>query len=165
MPEPSGDDYARVKAELLAVLALSAEAADAHLAQLARAHPGVAARVRDLLKAHHEAGDFLAVPESGVAWPVGPDPVDVPEPSVAGRRIGPFTVERVIGRKLRVAYAREAANAEDITFDASVLPAAWTPSDIRWNIGILYRQAMSAGLINPAGRLAATRRATSPSPS
>jgi non-specific serine/threonine protein kinase/serine/threonine-protein kinase len=85
-------EYARVKAELFVVLALPAEAADAHLAQLARLDPARAARVRRLLQAHRDAGDFLDVPDDGVRTP------EPPVQAAAGRRIGPFTVEREIGR-------------------------------------------------------------------
>ncbi|HEX7828409.1 MAG TPA: NAD-dependent epimerase/dehydratase family protein [Thermoanaerobaculia bacterium] len=54
-------------------------------------------------------------------------------------------VEQVVGRRLLVTYERETANAEDITFAASLLPPSWQPSDLRWNIGRLHRRAVIAG--------------------
>jgi hypothetical protein len=120
----------------------------------------------DTLRDFVFGGDFGAHIADSILAPATTDDVVV---LASGRPCSLFEVqtivERVIGRKLHVAYAREAANAEDITFDASVLPAAWAPSDIRWNIGILYRHAINAGLINPSGRFEAARRSTSPSPS
>jgi nucleoside-diphosphate-sugar epimerase len=64
-------------------------------------------------------------------------------------------VERAVGRKLLVAYARDAENAEDITFDASALPPRWEASDLRWNVERIYRDAVSAGIVDaaPAARL------------
>lgn len=56
-------------------------------------------------------------------------------------------VERVVGRRLHVTFAREAENAEDITFDGSVLPRGWNASDLRWNVSRIYREAVSAGVI------------------
>ncbi|HEX2833317.1 MAG TPA: NAD-dependent epimerase/dehydratase family protein [Thermoanaerobaculia bacterium] len=56
-------------------------------------------------------------------------------------------VERVVGRRLHVTFARDADNAEDITFDGSVLPRRWDASDLRWNVSRIYREAVSAGVI------------------
>lgn len=73
-------------------------------------------------------------------------------------------VERVIGRKLHVTFAREAANAEDITFDASALPAGWSASDVRWNIGLIYRLAIGAGIVDPTTRFGPASRVPAPPP-
>jgi nucleoside-diphosphate-sugar epimerase len=55
------------------------------------------------------------------------------------------TVEEVMGRKLHVAYSMDPDNSADITFSPAVLPPAWQPSDLRSNIGIIYRDALCSG--------------------
>lgn len=57
-------------------------------------------------------------------------------------------VERAVGRKVLVTYSHDAANAEDITFDSAVLPHAWEPSDLRFNVAHIFRDAISRGFID-----------------
>ena len=57
------------------------------------------------------------------------------------------TVEHVVGRKLHIEPSFQAANGEDITFSSSVQPAGWIGSDLRWNIGAIYRAALSSGAL------------------
>jgi nucleoside-diphosphate-sugar epimerase len=59
-------------------------------------------------------------------------------------------VEEAHGRKLHVSYATGSENAEDVTFAPATTPANWHPSDLRGNVGIIYRDAHSRGL--PASR-------------
>jgi nucleoside-diphosphate-sugar epimerase len=64
-------------------------------------------------------------------------------------------IERAVGRKALVTYSHDAANAEDITFDAGVLPKGWAASDLRFNVAHIFRDAISRGLIDvphPAAR-------------
>jgi nucleoside-diphosphate-sugar epimerase len=55
-------------------------------------------------------------------------------------------VEEAHGRKLYVSYATGTENAEDVTFSPATTPANWHPSDLRGNVGIIYRDAHSRGL-------------------
>lgn len=55
-------------------------------------------------------------------------------------------VEEALGRKLHVSYAMGAENAEDVTFAPATTPPNWHPSDLRGNVGIIYRDALSRGL-------------------
>ena len=64
-------------------------------------------------------------------------------------------VEEAMGRKLYVTW-RAAENAEDITFAPSILPRRWLSSDLRANIGRIYRDLLRDGL---AGGFAAGRNA------
>lgn len=59
------------------------------------------------------------------------------------------SVEQVLGRKLQVSYSAE-ENAEDITFSPTVMPAGWFPSDLRGNVGMIYRDALSSGTFGEA---------------
>ena len=60
-------------------------------------------------------------------------------------------VEDVIGRKLHVAYSLDSTNSADITFASDAAPSDWHPSDLRSNIGMIYRAALSSNWIwNPA---------------
>jgi len=52
-------------------------------------------------------------------------------------------IEDVMGRQLLVAYTADAANSADITFSEELQPSGWHPSDLRSNIGIIYRAALS----------------------
>jgi nucleoside-diphosphate-sugar epimerase len=61
-------------------------------------------------------------------------------------------VEDVIGRKTYVAYSFSALNAEDVTFAPSVVPPQWRPSDIRFNVGLIYREAVGRGVLHTALR-------------
>jgi len=53
-------------------------------------------------------------------------------------------IEEVMGRKLYVTYVAEAVNSADITFSSDACPARWSPSDLRANIGRIYRAALSS---------------------
>jgi UDP-glucose 4-epimerase len=56
-------------------------------------------------------------------------------------------VEEAMGHKLHVTYSMDPLNSADITFSPEVLPAGWRPSDLRVNVGIIYRDALcTAGL-------------------
>jgi UDP-glucose 4-epimerase len=67
----------------------------------------------------------------------------------SGRPVSIFEVQSVIegllGYKVYITHAPTSSNREDITFARSVMPSGWFPSDLRTNVGILYREAMRAG--------------------
>jgi UDP-glucose 4-epimerase len=54
-------------------------------------------------------------------------------------------VESVVRRRIYVSYSLDPSNREDITLSPSVLPPDWQPSDLRSNIGRIYRQAVASG--------------------
>jgi UDP-glucose 4-epimerase len=56
------------------------------------------------------------------------------------------TVEQTIGHRLFVSYLGDAANAEDITFAPDALPSGWHGSDLRANVGMIYRDALARGV-------------------
>lgn len=58
-------------------------------------------------------------------------------------------VEDVIGRKVYVSYGADRVNSEDITFSANAIPAGWRPSDLRGNIGTIYRAALEGSVDTP----------------
>ncbi|MEA2165493.1 MAG: hypothetical protein QOK37_3620 [Thermoanaerobaculia bacterium] len=66
-------------------------------------------------------------------------------------------VEEAYGSKLHISYAMGTANAEDVTFSQATTPPDWHPSDLRGNVGIIYRDACSRGL--PAGRFSHVKEA------
>jgi tetratricopeptide (TPR) repeat protein len=75
------DRYDVVKQHLLTGLDLASDERESWLSELSEREPVIADRVRQLLAAHAEAGDaFLEAPDPG------------------GQRIGPFLVERELGR-------------------------------------------------------------------
>lgn len=55
-------------------------------------------------------------------------------------------VEQTIRRRLLVSYSADPANAEDSTFAPEILPAGWHSSDLRANVGMIYRDALSRGV-------------------
>jgi nucleoside-diphosphate-sugar epimerase len=56
-------------------------------------------------------------------------------------------VEQTLARKLHVSYSAIAENAEDITFSPDTAPPRWRPSDIRANIGMIFRDAICHGTL------------------
>ena len=92
MSDPGADaPYDVVKQRLLEALDLAPSEVTAWLDDLARTDAAVAARVRQLLRAHHQAEGFLDAPERTSDH----DPIE--SAAAAGTRIGPFTVERELG--------------------------------------------------------------------
>jgi UDP-glucose 4-epimerase len=65
-------------------------------------------------------------------------------------------IEEVFRRKVHVSYSIEPDNAEDITFAPTVLPEGWLPSDVRSNIGLIYRDALCDGALSFTARALAT---------
>lgn len=55
-------------------------------------------------------------------------------------------VEETICRKLLVSYSANAENAADITFSRDIGPPRWRPSDLRANIGMIFRDAICSGV-------------------
>jgi nucleoside-diphosphate-sugar epimerase len=55
-------------------------------------------------------------------------------------------IEDVLGYKIYIGHAPRATNRDDITFAHTALPPGWIASDLRANIGIVYRDAMRAGI-------------------
>ena len=55
-------------------------------------------------------------------------------------------VEETICRKLLVSYSANAENAADITFSPDIGPPRWRPSDLRANIGMIFRDAICSGV-------------------
>jgi len=54
-------------------------------------------------------------------------------------------VEDIVGRRLYVSYSPHAVNSADITFAADARLLNWQPSDLRSNIGAIYRAALTTG--------------------
>lgn len=54
-------------------------------------------------------------------------------------------VERVLGRRIYVAYAADASNAADVTFSAGAVPAGWRTTDLESSVREIYRRAVSDG--------------------
>ena len=71
----------------------------------------------------------------------------------SGRPSSIFEVQKIIedllGYKIYVAHAPTPSNREDITFAPSVLPPGWISSDLRANVGLVYREAMRSGFGRP----------------
>ena len=67
----------------------------------------------------------------------------------SGRPTSIFEIQKIIedllGYKIFVSHAPRASNSEDITFAATALPEAWFPSDLRTNVGVVYRVAIRRG--------------------
>jgi UDP-glucose 4-epimerase len=67
----------------------------------------------------------------------------------SGRPFSIFEIQKVIedllGYRIYTSHAPRASNREDITFARSVLPSDWISSDLRSNVGIVYREAMRTG--------------------
>jgi UDP-glucose 4-epimerase len=55
-------------------------------------------------------------------------------------------IEDVLGYKIYIAHPPHATNRDDITFAHTALPSGWIASDLRANIGIVYREAMRGGI-------------------
>jgi UDP-glucose 4-epimerase len=68
----------------------------------------------------------------------------------SGRPSSIFEIQKIIedllGYKIYIAYSLRASNRDDITFSKSALPFGWTPTDLRTNIGALYREAIRGGV-------------------
>jgi len=67
----------------------------------------------------------------------------------SGRPSSIFEIQKIIedllGYKIYISYAPGAPNREDITFARSALPSGWVSSDLRANVGMVYREAMRTG--------------------
>ncbi len=54
-------------------------------------------------------------------------------------------VERVLGRRIYLAHAPDAANAEDVTFASAVVPDGWRVTDLASSVREIHRRAVSGG--------------------
>ena len=84
--------HVAVKHWLATALELPGEDRDAWLVELARTDGPAAQEVRQLLAAHAQAASFLDVPDEGLGAREATTRVE------PGQRIGPFIVERELGR-------------------------------------------------------------------
>jgi len=54
-------------------------------------------------------------------------------------------VEDALDRRLYLSFAPTPSNREDITFRPTTMPAGWTPSSLKTNIGLIARAFLAAG--------------------
>ena len=102
MDASSAERFRRADAVFDAALDLPPEARDAFVAQACAGDAELGAEVRRLLRAHGQSDGFLSAPAAAVAAPLLRDAPagDAPHAttSAAPDRIGPYRIERVIGR-------------------------------------------------------------------
>jgi UDP-glucose 4-epimerase len=83
--------------------------------------------------------------------------LDVGDPTPArtlllasGRPSSIFEIQQIIedflGYKIYIGYSPQASNRDDITFSRSAFPPGWAPTDLRTNIGAVYREAIRGGV-------------------
>ena len=54
-------------------------------------------------------------------------------------------VERVLGRRIYLAYSSVPSNAEDITFSSVVAPDGWKVTDLESSVREIHRRAVGGG--------------------
>jgi predicted Ser/Thr protein kinase len=140
------DEWRRISAVFEQALTLDADGRDRLLAEEERHHPGIAAELRAMLRAHDRADGFL----EGPAWAVAPELLaEGPESTLTGRRIGPYDVGEEVGHGgMGVVYAaRDARLGRDVAL--KMLPEAFS-RDARARERLAREARAAAALSHPS---------------
>lgn len=138
--------WARIAALFDQAVSLDADGRERLLAEEEGRHPGIAAELRAMLRAHDGAGGFLEQP----AWVEAPELLgDGPESTLTGRRVGPYDVGEEIGRGgMGVVYAaRDTRLGRDVAL--KMLPAAFS-RDARARERLAREARAAAALSHPS---------------
>jgi UDP-glucose 4-epimerase len=69
----------------------------------------------------------------------------------SGRPSSIFEIQKIIedllGYKIYISHEPKASNRDDITFARSALPSGWVSTDLKTNVGAIYRDAMGRGYL------------------
>jgi UDP-glucose 4-epimerase len=69
----------------------------------------------------------------------------------SGRPSSIFEIQKIIedllGYKIYISHEPKASNRDDITFARSALPSGWVSTDLKTNVGAVYRDAMGRGYL------------------
>jgi UDP-glucose 4-epimerase len=116
---------------------------------------GICREVSSIVGTMNTLRDFIWAPDVGAAVSrLILDPISSEDRRTvllaSGRPSSIFEVQKIIedllGYKIYISYAPKAWNSDDITFAPSDLPSGWISTDLRTNIGAVYRQAIRGGV-------------------
>jgi nucleoside-diphosphate-sugar epimerase len=101
----------------------------------------------DTLRDFVWANDVAAFVSRLILGGGGPDPGEALMVLLAsGRPSSIFEIQKLIedllGYKIYISHAPRATNSDDITFSRSALPSGWVSTDLRTNVGTVYREAI-----------------------
>ncbi len=104
----------------------------------------------DTLRDFVWANDVAAFVSRLILGGGGPDPGEALTVLLASSRpTSIFEVQKIIedllGYKIFISHAPKASNVDDITFARSALPSGWVPTDLKTNVGTVYREAICRG--------------------